>query len=57
MKLTPSFFLLAFGLATAAFAGDNDKKAVAPAPEDNWEFKLSMPGWIPWMTGETWGEG
>ncbi len=39
--------------AATTFAGDTNKKAVAPAPEDNWEFKLSMPGWIPWMTGHT----
>jgi uncharacterized membrane protein len=42
-------------LGTNAFAGDNDKKVILPPtpPEDSWQFKLSMPGWIPWLEGDT----
>lgn len=42
-------------LGATAFAGDSDKKAIAPAesdPAQPWRFALSLPGWIPWQTGE-----
>ena len=44
---------LAFG--TTALAGDNDKKIIAPLTplDDAWRFSLSMPGWIPWLQGDS----
>jgi hypothetical protein len=39
--------------ATATFAGDPGKKTVSPPEEDRWEFALSMPGWMPWLQGDT----
>jgi len=43
-----------FTLGATAFGGDNDKKMVVPTipPPESWQFKLSMPGWIPWMQGD-----
>ena len=50
IRILAGFFLLA---NSAAFAGDNDKKTIAPLPpEDGWQFKLALPGWIPWQSGE-----
>ncbi len=47
--------LAGLALGVTAFAGDNDKKAVTPLTplDDAWQFKLSMPGWIPWLEGDT----
>lgn len=45
--------LASLALGITAFAGDNDKKTIAPPPEDSWQFKLSAPGWIPWQEGDT----
>ena len=47
--------LAGLALGSTAFAGDNDKKTVAPLtpPEDSWQFKLALPGWIPWQEGDT----
>jgi hypothetical protein len=46
-------FLALLSLVASGVAGENDKKTVAPAaPEEKWEFKLSLPGWIPSMTGD-----
>ena len=42
-----------FTLTAAALAGDNDKKTVAPPPEDSWQFKLALPGWITWLEGDS----
>lgn len=45
--------LAGLALGSAAFAGENDKKIVVPpAPEDSWQFKLSLPAWIPWVSGD-----
>ncbi len=45
----------AFALSATAFAGELDKKTVAPLTplDDAWRFSLSMPGWIPWQVGDT----
>ena len=52
--MKPTTLLLAsLALGSAAFAGDNDKKTIAPPAEDSWQFKLSMPGWVPWLHGDT----
>lgn len=50
-----SWFFTGCLLNAAALAGDLDKKVVAPpAPlDDGWHFSLSMPGWIPWLEGDT----
>lgn len=42
-------------LGVTALAGENDKKTVAPLTpvDDGWRFKLSMPGWITWVEGDT----
>lgn len=49
-----SFFILACSFAASAFAGEtSDKKAIVPAPEESWQFKLSMPGWIAGLHGDT----
>lgn len=55
MQLRPTITLLAsLALGLTAFAGDNDNKTVAPTPlEDGWKFSLSLPGWIPWLEGDT----
>lgn len=56
MNPTPLKSILAALLLSApVFAGENDKKAVAPAePEAQpWRFSMAIPGWIPWVTGET----
>ena len=37
----------------AAFAGESDKKTVAPSPEpDRWRFALSAPGWLTGLSGD-----
>lgn len=38
-----------------AAAGETDKKIVAPLTplDDSWRFSLSMPGWIPWVKGDS----
>ena len=52
--MKPTTLLIAsLALGSAAFAGDNDKKTIAPPAEDSWQFKLSMPGWVPWLQGDT----
>lgn len=52
--MKPTTLLLAsLALGSTAFAGDNDKKTIAPPAEDSWQFKLSMPGWVPWLEGDT----
>src|SRR5262245_38352176 len=38
-------------LATAALAGELDKKIVAPAEEDHWKFMLATPGWMAGVDG------
>lgn len=47
--------LASLALATAAFAGDTDKKTFAPLTplDDSWRFSLSAPGWIPWLQGDS----
>ena len=47
--------LAGLALGTSAFAGDNDKKTIAPLTplDDAWRFSLSMPGWIPWLQGDS----
>lgn len=50
------FPILLISLSALTHAGETDSKVVAPpAPvlEDTWQFRLSAPAWIPWMTGET----
>ena len=39
----------------AAYGGDTPSKAVKPVTpfEDPWQFKISLPGWIPSMIGES----
>lgn len=49
--LTASLFA-ALALSAPAFAGENDQKTIAPAEPEPWHFALSLPGWIPWQTGE-----
>jgi hypothetical protein len=46
--------LAGLALGSAVFAGDHDKKVVVPPapPEDSWQFKLSLPAWIPWVSGD-----
>jgi len=46
--------LAGLALGSAAFAGDHDKKVIIPPvpPEDSWQFKLSLPTWIPWVSGD-----
>lgn len=42
-------------LATAAFAGETDKKVVTPTePEmaQPWRFSLALPAWIAWQVGD-----
>ena len=54
MKSTSLTTLLAgLALGSVAFAGSDDKKLVIPTapPEDFWQFRLSLPGWIPWVDG------
>ena len=48
--------LASLALGVTAFAGTNDQKTITPAEpeqEQPWRFSLSLPGWIPWMTGES----
>lgn len=48
--------LIALCLTAAAHAGDPGAPAKQNVPaltDDGWKFSLSLPGWIPWMTGET----
>lgn len=47
--------LAGLALGATAFAGDSDKKTVAPITplDDAWSFSLSLPGWIPWQQGDT----
>jgi len=57
MKRSPIFLAGLTGLffGVTALAGDNDKKTITPAepePPQPWRFALSLPGWIPWQTGE-----
>jgi hypothetical protein len=52
------FLSLLVGLAPGlvSLAGEADKKTIAPAepePPQPWRFAMSLPGWIPWQTGET----
>lgn len=55
----PLLFLLTLALApvlhVAACAGELDKKVVTPPTplDDGWHFGLSLPGWIPWLEGDT----
>jgi hypothetical protein len=44
---------LAFG--AAAFAGDYEKQITTPPSplDDPWRFSISLPGWIPWLEGDT----
>ncbi|MES2572661.1 MAG: hypothetical protein V4710_21740 [Verrucomicrobiota bacterium] len=56
MKSLPLTILLAgLALGTVAFAGNDDKKLVIPSTPhgDFWQFKLSLPGWIPWVDGHS----
>jgi len=56
MKTTPHLSTLAVLLFGAgAFAGDEIQKNIIPAetqPINPWSFAVSLPGWIPWQTGE-----
>src|SRR5690349_109014 len=56
MKSTPLHFLLtSLALSAVSLAGDTDKKVVTPTepePAQPWRFSMSLPGWIPWQTGE-----
>ena len=50
----PAALLACLALGASAVAGENDQKAVAPKPpDDRWQFSLSLPGWIPWLEGDT----
>jgi hypothetical protein len=50
----PIALLAGFALGASAFAGEKDQKAVASKPlDDRWQFSLSLPGWIPWLEGDT----
>lgn len=50
----PAALLACLTLGASAVAGENDQKAVAPKPpDDRWQFSLSLPGWIPWLEGDT----
>lgn len=53
-KYLTTALLAGLALGSAAFAGENDKKVVVPPapPEDSWQFKLSLPAWIPWLSGD-----
>jgi len=52
MKLKSRLLLPLAISATAAFAGESDKKIITPAePADKWEVLLSMPGWIAGIEG------
>jgi hypothetical protein len=44
--------LAALVLGATAFAGDDDKKAVLPVPDDLWQFKLASPGWLAGLEGD-----
>ncbi|MEP6672073.1 MAG: hypothetical protein ABJF10_23115 [Chthoniobacter sp.] len=51
--LLAGFTGILFG--ATALAGENDKKTITPTepePSETWQFSLSLPGWIPWQTGE-----
>jgi len=39
-------------LALAASAGEPEKKVIVPPEQESWQFKLSLPGWIPWVEGD-----
>jgi len=47
--------LAGLALGTAVFAGENDNKPFCDGVrvDDPWQFKLSIPGWIPWLEGNT----
>lgn len=46
--------LSGLALGATAFAGESDKKVIAPPTplDDSWRFSLSVPGWIPWLQGD-----
>jgi hypothetical protein len=51
---SPIAVLAVLALGASAFAGEKDQKAIAPKPpDDRWQFSLSLPGWIPWLEGDT----
>ncbi|MGB8169969.1 MAG: hypothetical protein WCF18_20870, partial [Chthoniobacteraceae bacterium] len=47
--------LAGLALGASTFAGENDKKVVVPPTplDDSWHFSLALPGWIPWLQGDT----
>ena len=47
--------LAGLALGTTTFAGETDKKVVAPLTplDDSWRFSLSMPAWVTWLTGDS----
>lgn len=41
-------------LSAGAVAGELEQKKVVNSPQENsWQFKLALPGWIPWLEGDT----
>jgi hypothetical protein len=54
LKHLTATLLAGLTFSAAAFAGEGDKKVVVPpaAPDDSWQFKLSLPAWIPWLSGD-----
>lgn len=50
--MRPTLLLPLTLLTVAAFAGESDKKNIAPPEEDRWKFALSMPGWAAGVSGD-----
>lgn len=54
---THTAFVIVLLLAASAFAGPPENKAIAPSPQDQWEFKLALPGWVTWLEGDSTAKG
>ena len=50
-----SIFAATMLFSSTLLAGESDKKTITPTGpmDDGWKFSLSLPGWIPWLTGDT----
>lgn len=56
MKRTLAILSTSLLFVAFSHAGDNDKKTLAPSEPEQarpWRFSFSMPGWIPWMEGDS----
>ncbi|MDR3402573.1 MAG: hypothetical protein P4L99_08745 [Chthoniobacter sp.] len=55
-RISTLSILASLTLSTVSLAGEADQKTITPVepePPQPWRFSLSLPGWIPWQTGET----